>query len=84
MFIVNGDELVETETDLQDAFGRYIDSTLGIETVEQALAVNTVNGQDDNWPAGTAANLTYCIDTGSFGNNANAVVAALDAAAASC
>jgi serralysin len=82
VFIVNGDELVETETDLEDAYSRYVDSTLGIETVEQALAVNTVNGQDDKWPAGTAANLTYCIDTRSFGNNANAVVAALDAAAA--
>lgn len=82
VFIVNGDELVETEADLELAYARYIDSTLGIDAVEQPLAVNTVNGQDDKWPAATASNLTYCIDTASFGTNANAVVAALDAAAA--
>jgi hypothetical protein len=82
VFIVNGDELAETEADLSEAYGRYVDASLGIETVEQALAVNQVNGQDDKWSAAAAGNLTYCIDTRSFGNNTNAVVAALDAAAA--
>jgi len=53
-----------------------------LPTVERPLAVNRNNGQDDKWPAATAANLTYCIDTTRFGTNANAVVAALDAAAA--
>lgn len=82
VYVINGDELAETEADLEDAYGRYVDSALGLDVVEQSLAVNRVNNADDKWSGAAATNITYCIDLASFGNNANRVVTALDAATA--
>ncbi|MSP73318.1 MAG: hypothetical protein EXR76_14350 [Myxococcales bacterium] len=80
--IINGDELAETEVDLEDAYMRYVDTELGLATVEQSLVVNRVGNADDLYSAAAAANITYCFDTRSFGNNLAAVTAAMNAAAA--
>jgi len=83
IYVLNGDEIAETEADLEAAYNRYVDSALGIDTTLQPLAINLKAGDvEDKWSPDAALNLTYCIDTRSFGANANALVAALDTAAA--
>jgi len=88
-FVTNGDELAETEADLQAAFARYLGEAA--DTGEPApaaldglspLIVNTVNGNNDRWAAATAANLTYCISQSSFGSRYAAVVTAMNSATA--
>lgn len=84
-FIVNGDELVESEFELQMAYSRYVDSSLAAAETnerEQALVVHQVAGVDAAWTPAAALNITYCIDTKGFGNNAQKVIDALNAAAA--
>jgi hypothetical protein len=82
MFVINGDELAESELELQDAYGRYVESAQGLARRSQPLAVATLtNGADDVWSSSAALNLTYCVDRKGFGNNYNNVVASMNSAA---
>lgn len=88
MYIMNGDELVETEELMRASYESFLRSIADAQLREQGLAqteqgsiVNKVNGQPDVWPAGTAQNLTYCIDKKSFGSRYNATVSAMASAA---
>ena len=68
MFIINGDEAIETEAGLMQAYDNFLRSVSaaelrdeGLSETEQFSIVNTVNGRDDVWNSNTAKNLTYCI-----------------------
>lgn len=87
VWIVNGDEMVETEELMQELFDRYLwsvseaeDRAAGIGTTEQPSIVNVVNGRDDKWTASQALNLTYCISQSSFGSRYSTVVSAMNSA----
>jgi hypothetical protein len=87
-YILNGDELVETEAQMQELYDLYLQSVSdaadraeGLSTIQQGLIVNRVGSADDKWPSGTAQNLTYCISQSSFGSRYNAVVSAMNSAA---
>lgn len=86
VFVVNGDEMVETEGDMLAVYQRYLESArqaeTGLATIEQGLIVNRVSGRDDKWAAATASNLTYCISRTSFGTRYNTVVSAMNSATA--
>jgi hypothetical protein len=85
MYIVNGDELAETEVELRAAYDRYLESFRagGYAVTDAPLCVNRVNGQDDKWSSTTAANLTYCIRKSTFTTSQyNAVVSAMNSATA--
>lgn len=85
LWITNGDELVETESDLQAAYLRYLGEGAVVSTdpsTRHPLIVNRVGGADDRWPSSTAGNLTYCISSSSFGTRYAAVVSAMSSAAA--
>ncbi len=86
-YVTNGDELVETEEQMQALYQSFLDSVAdaadreaGLGTVSQGLIVNTVGGADDKWAASTAQNLTYCIDKVSFGASYSAIVSATSSA----
>ena len=86
-YIVNGDELIETEAMMQGAYDMYLaseaiaaDRAEGYDVIEQGLIVNRVGSSDDKWPSSTATNLTYCVSSSSFGSRYNTVVSALDSA----
>ncbi len=87
-WVLNGDELIENETAMEAAYGRYLDSVTyaeeraaGLDTTEQPSIVNRVGGKDDVWPANIASNLTYCVDNKSFSaSRYTAVVNALESA----
>jgi hypothetical protein len=87
VFIINGDELAETEDDLRRVYDAYLadfkvlDPNATVATKRDALIVNTVDGADDRWPQATASNLTYCISQKDFGANYQAVVNAMNSAA---
>jgi hypothetical protein len=88
LYIINGDELVETEEMMQGSYENFLRSLSaaqlraeGLASTEQESIVNRVNGQDDVWPAATAQNLTYCIDQKSFGSRYNTTVSAMASAA---
>ena len=85
-FVVNGDELVETEAELRAIYDRMVAdaqrAASGLGTVEEGLTVNLANGREDVWGYAPARNITYCIDAASFGANYNAVATALAGAAA--
>jgi serralysin len=87
IYIVNGDEIVADEAAMFDIYQRYLDSVYeahdrgdGYDTLDQGLIVNRVGGKDDRWAQATASNLTYCIDTQSFGSRYNAIVSAMSSA----
>ena len=85
IYIMNGDEIIETEDAMFDMDQRYLESHYaaiddGYSTLEQGLIVNRVGGADDKWSAAQAANLTYCIDSKSFGSRYSAVVSAMNSA----
>lgn len=89
MFIVNGDEVVETEEQLRAMYERFLGSVTaaedraeGLATTEQGLIVNRVGGVDDKWSTATRANLTYCVSSTSFGSRYNTVVSAMNSATA--
>jgi serine protease len=89
LFVINGDELVETEAAMQELYDGYLQSVAdaalraeGLAVLEQPLIVNRVGGVDDKWSASTAQNLTYCISSSSFGSRYNAVVTAMNTATA--
>ncbi len=86
-YVLNGDELIESEEAMHDLYDRYLDSVAaaadradGLGTAASNLIVNRVGGADDRWPAATAANLTYCVSQSSFGSRYAAVVSAMDSA----
>jgi len=88
-YVLNGDELVETESAMHDLYGMYLQSVAdaadradGIASIEQGLIVNRVNNQDDKWSSSQAMNLTYCVSQSSFKKNYAAVVTAMDNATA--
>jgi hypothetical protein len=87
MFVLNGDELVETEEAMQSLYDSYLQSVAdaadreaGIGTSAQESIVNVVNGRDDVWDAATAQNLTYCISSKSFGSRYSTMVSAMSSA----
>jgi hypothetical protein len=89
VYVMNGDELVETEEAMIAAYDSYLtsvafadDRAAGLSTAEQTLIVNRVGGQDDRWSSAIAGNLTYCVSQSSFGSRYAAVVSALDSATA--
>src|SRR5688572_22855830 len=85
IYVMNGDEIVVDEAAMFDIYQLYLESHYdaiddGYSTLEQGLIVNRVGSSDDKWSASTAANLTYCIDTGSFGSRYSAVASAMSSA----
>jgi serralysin len=69
LFIMNGDELIETEEAMMESYNNFLQSLSdaklreeGYATVEQGLIINTSGGADDKWTPSVAANLTYCVD----------------------
>jgi serralysin len=69
VWVVNGDEPIETEEALLDTYWRYRashDRANGLGTTEQPSIVNRVRGQDDVYSASQAQNLTYCINRSAF------------------
>jgi serralysin len=85
-YVVNGDELIEDEAAMQVAYRNFLSSLKqsrsGLQTAEQGLIVNRVGSSDDKWSATSAANLTYCISSSSFGSRYSAVVNAMNSATA--
>ena len=84
-YIVNGDEMIETQDELASFYQRMVaqwdtGSTVGESSEE--LIVNRVGGQDDKWSATNAANLTYCVSKSGFGTRYTAVVNAMASATA--
>lgn len=84
IYIVNGDEPVETEAGMRAVYQSYVETVRqaesGLATVEQGLIVNRVGSSDDKWSAATAANITYCVSSSSFGSRYSAVVNAMNSA----
>lgn len=85
-WVVNGDELIETEQAMHAAYDAYVDSVAdtadpGYGVSEQGLIVNLVNGRDDKWSGSAAMNITYCVSQSSFGSRYSAVVNAMNTAA---
>jgi len=88
MYVLNGDELVENELLLHEAYWAYVasvadaaDRAAGLSTTSQPLIVNVVRGQDDKWSASAALNITYCVSQSSFGSRYSTVVSAMSSAA---
>jgi len=84
VYVVNGDEVAETDEQLAEVYARYVrdrEMPRGMGQSEGSLIVNRVGGQDDKWSAATAANITYCISSSSFGSRHSAVVNAMNSAA---
>jgi hypothetical protein len=84
VWVVNGDEPIETMDAMIDTYGRYrrtFDLAHGFGTTEQSSIVNRVNGRDDVYSAAQAQNLTYCINKNSFTTTQyNALVTAMNSA----
>jgi hypothetical protein len=87
VFILNGDELVETEEAMAALYDSYLQSVAdaadreaGLATIQQGSIVNRVGGADDKWSASQALNLTYCISSSSFGSRYSTVVSAMSSA----
>jgi hypothetical protein len=87
-YIINGDELVETEEQMQSIYDAYLasvadaeDRAVGLSEIEQSLIINRVGGADDKWSSSVAQNITYCVSQKSFGSRYSAVVSAMNSAA---
>jgi hypothetical protein len=86
VYIMNGDEIIETEEAMFDMYQRYLESHYaaiddGYSSWEQGLIVNRVGGADDKWSASVAQNITYCVSQSSFGSRYSTVVSAMASAA---
>lgn len=85
IYIVNGDEIIETEEALKSFYDQVVASDLedqtGVGVVDSPLIVNRVGGSDDRWSDAEAQNITYCVSQSSFGSRYNAVVTAMEHAA---
>ena len=73
MYIVNGDEVIQSEKQLRE-FYDYV-------FTDSELIINRVGGADDKWSNTAKLNLTYCVSN-TFNNNKAAAVAAMNQAAA--
>lgn len=88
IYIVNGDEPVETEEQMRQMYEAFLDSAARADdptyaSTEQTSIVNRrSNGADDKWTAQQALNITYCVSQSSFGSRYNTVVNAMNSAAA--
>ena len=89
MFIVNGDEPIESEDQLRQMYDAFLDSVAqaharedGYATTEQGLIVNRVGSSDDKWSTTAAANIRYCVSSSSFGSRYSTVVSAMNSATA--
>ncbi len=80
-YVVNGDEPAFNVGELQEFYDRMTNEQHG-HTDPLSLVVNRVNGKDDKWSATAALNITYCINTASFGTQASTVATAITNAAA--
>lgn len=79
--IIDQDILVEDEAAARRYYNRHAapqSAELGQRT--QGLTVNQASGSDTLWSTEQRMNLTYCVDTGSFGARAGAFLQALDEA----
>lgn len=84
-WVFNGDELIEHEHQLRDAYDSYVEShwyAQGFGVSREGLAVGRIGGNDDRWSAAAAMNLSFCISQSSFGARYQTVIAALNAASA--
>jgi serralysin len=88
-YVINGDELVADEAELEAMYNGYLqswsrlqDAERGIGSSQENLLVNQTGTppRDDRWAA--PKNLTYCINTLTFGANAQAVTDAMAGATA--
>lgn len=68
VYIVNGDEALETDRELEDWYIKNVQS--------DALTVNQVGGVDKVWNATEKLNITYCVSE-TFGTNKAKVVSAM-------
>jgi serralysin len=86
VFVLNGDETVETEAQLYDYYLAFLDDMAaiddndGIGSNQNPLIVNTVGGADDKWSASAAMNITYCVSQKDFGTRYSTVVNAMASA----
>ena len=84
VWVVNGDEPIESMEMMQDTYWRYrrsYDRAHGFGTTEQNAIVNQVRGRDDVYSAAQAQNLTYCINRNAFSSSEyNALVSAMNSA----
>jgi hypothetical protein len=84
--VVNGDEPVASEAELHAFYDRMVAESQrepGLASTAEGLTVNVVSGVgDDRWSSTAAMNITYCINTTSFGTHATDVINALNTAAA--
>ncbi len=88
-YVINGDELVTDDAELESIYNGYLqswsrlkDAERGIGSSQENLIVNQIGTppSDDRW--GDPRNLTYCISTATFGENAQAVTDAMAGATA--
>jgi hypothetical protein len=65
VFVINGDEMIENEELLAEAYDRYLESvdTSGIGSSQYEAIVNKRKGVRDVWAPDQALNLTFCIST---------------------
>jgi serralysin len=88
IFIIDGDEPVLNETVLREYYDQTVDEyTHATEQeklgeTQQSLAIIYQPGYISKWSSSQALNLTYCIDSASFGANYANVVNAMNTAAA--
>jgi hypothetical protein len=88
MYIINGDELIETEEAMMQSYENFLQSLAdaklreeGYAMTEQGLIINLAGGKDDKWSASVAQNLTYCVDRKSSGSQYSNLVNAMSSAA---
>lgn len=88
--VIDGDILVsdleEARAYFDDGVGRTGEALHGSGDEEDddfRLSIHRVGGVDSRWAFPDNTHLTYCVDTASFGADANTVLAALDRAAGS-
>jgi serine protease len=75
VYIVNGDEPVESVKLLREFYDRLYHS-------DGALIVNRNGSSDDKWSNTAKLNITYCVSSSSFGGNYNTMVSTMNAATA--
>jgi len=71
----------EREMDWSRRTQAKVDPSSGLGTAQQPLTVLYQNGEDIIWSFPQSMDLTYCVDTASFGSNANLLVTTLEQAA---
>jgi hypothetical protein len=73
MVVINGDEPVASEAELHAFYDRMVAEAQrepGLASTAEGLTVNVVSGVgDDRWSSTAAMNITYCINTTSFGTH---------------